>query len=165
MMKSVFLTKTALLVLLAMGAAGPAAGQRFVQAGAGMVPGIGAQVGFVDGRAWYTAEVMLFVDAAVGFLGGEGHVQAATGLGGAVRAMGLARFFTDSEFNYDLDAGLRFGPSLFFAPQDSPEALNPFRLFIEPFGRFSTRLSDRLLVFGEVGMQRPVFRAGVWVPL
>lgn len=143
-----------------------AAQQRFIQGGIAAIPGIGAQVGYVGARSFYTVEGILYVDATPGFAGGEGNVQVAAGLGGAIRPLGVLRTIGDTDQNYDFDIGMRFGPSLFFATNATRSDKNQqFRLILEPFFRFSTRLGNGQLVYVEAGTVRPLLRAGVWFSL
>jgi hypothetical protein len=139
-----------------------ASGQQ-LQAGLAGLPGAGLQIGYIDNQSWYTAEGILYADASRGFFGGDGNIQASLGVGGSIRIFGIARILTGADYAYDIDAGLRFGPSLYFAPEGTPEALNPFRLFVEPFGRYVTRIGTRTHFFAEAGMQRPLLRVGLWV--
>ena len=148
----------------------PAAGQggrlpslRQLQVGLGAVPGIGIQAGYVAPRSFYTIEGMLYTDAVPGFSGGEGSVQVSAGIGAALRPLGILRTFGETNYPYDLDVGLRFGPGLFFAFNETRVSKNQrFSLFLEPFVRFSTRLASGRMVFAEAGIQRPLLRAGLW---
>ena len=152
--------------VMAMLPATSAAQQRFIQTGVAAIPGLGAQVGYVGARSFYTVEGILYVDATPGFAGGEGNVQVAAGLGGAIRPLGVLRTIGDTDQNYDFDIGLRFGPSLFFATNATRSDKNQqFRLILEPFFRFSTRLGSGQLVYVEAGTLRPLLRAGLWFSL
>jgi hypothetical protein len=141
-----------------------ATGQHF-QVGLGALPGAGVQAGYIDDQSWYTAEGMLYADASPGFFTGNGNIQASLGIGGSIRVFGVARFVTGAEYAYDIDVGLRFGPSLYFAREGTPEALNPFRLFVEPFGRYVTRSGSRSHFFAEAGLQRSFLRVGIWLEM
>lgn len=147
-------------------AAGQAPGQRFIQAGAGVIPGIGLQGGYVAPRSFFTVEGMLYVDGSPSFAGGQGSVQLSGGLGGAIRILGILRAVGGPGYqNRDFDVGLRFGPSLFFTVGESSRGENPFSLFLEPFLRATSTLGGNRVFFAELGIQRPVLRAGVWFEL
>lgn len=135
---------------------------RHLQAGFGVLPGVGLQGGVVIPRGFYTVEGLLYVDGSPPFAGGEGSVQVSGGLGGAVRILGILRALGSPRYDdRDLDVGLRFGPSLFFTLGESGRSENPFSLFLDPFVRASSPLGSRRVFFAEVGLQRPILRGGV----
>lgn len=137
-----------------------------IQAGVGVFPGIGLEAGYVATRSFYTVEGALYVDGSPRFAGGEGSVQVAGGLGGAIRILGIMRLLgSPSYVGRDFDFGLRFGPSLFFAVGESSRGENPFSLFLEPFFRATSNFGGDRLYFAELGIQRPFLRAGVWFSL
>jgi hypothetical protein len=140
-------------------------GQNVAQVGVGAIPGVGLQGKFVQPRALYTIEGGLYADFSPSFAGGEGSFHLAGGLGGAIRTFGIARAVGSPGFLSDLDVGMRIGPALFFALGESSRAENPFSLFLEPFARFSTSLGENRIFFGEIGLQRPILRAGLFIPL
>ncbi|MDX1547650.1 MAG: hypothetical protein R3247_11715, partial [Rhodothermales bacterium] len=143
-----------------------AAQQAFAQAGLALVPGAGIQAGYVSARSVYTVEGILYTDISPGFGDGEGSVQVSGGLGGTIRPLGILRTIGNTNQRYDLDVGFRFGPSLFFATNATRSDKNQqFRLVLEPFFRFSTRLQSGRLVYAELGTLRPVLRAGLWFRL
>ena len=153
------------LALFALPSAG-AAQRQIVQAGLAVIPGAGVQVGYVGVRSIYTVEGILYTDISPGFGDGEGSVQVSGGLGGAVRPLGVLRTIGNANPRYDLDVGLRFGPSLFFATNATRSDKNQqFRLVLEPFVRFTSRLQSGRLVYAELGTLRPVLRAGLWIQL
>jgi hypothetical protein len=134
-----------------------------MQAGLALVPGLGAQAGYVQSRSIFTVESIVYVDASPQFAGGEGTVEVSGALGGAIRPLGIPRLIGTAAYPYDFDIGLRFGPSLTFTQGATRAEKNQqFSLFVEPFLRFSSRLSSGRLYFLEAGTQRPLFRAGVF---
>ena len=145
----------------------PLRGQRVVQAGIGLLPGIGLEAGYLLPTSLFMREAVLYVDTSPQFAGGEGSVQVSAGVGGAVRILGIARFVTSQPYTgNDLDFGLRFGPGLFFAIDETRADKNQrFSLFLEPFIRYSTVVAGRRTFFFEAGIQRPLFRAGLWFRL
>lgn len=138
----------------------------FAQVGAAALPGAGGQVGYVSARGFYTVEGLLQASAEPDALGGDGAVQVAAAVGGAVRVLGTVRLFTGTPPTYDLDLGVRFGPGLGFKPDETAADENRrFRLFFEPFARGAWRVSSGAALFAEVGPARPTLRAGLWLRL
>lgn len=143
-----------------------ASGQGHVQVGLGVIPGVGLQAVYVQPRALYTIEGAVYADFSPSFAGGEGSIQLSGAVGGALRAFGIVRALGNPAYsNSDLDVGLRLGPSLFFALGESSRSENPFSLFLEPYGRFATELAPNRTGFIELGLQRPILRAGVMIVL
>lgn len=136
-----------------------------LQLGAAAIPGIGLQGGYVAPRSFYTVEAALYADATPKFSGGEGSLLLSLGLGGAIRPLGLLRMIGNTGYtNYDVDFGLRFGPALFFAFNDTRATKNQsFSLFVDPYLRFTSELKGDRTFFIEAGLQRPLFRAGLWL--
>jgi hypothetical protein len=141
-------------------------GGRYLQFGVGALPGVGIQGGYVAPASFYTVEGVLYVDGSPPFAGGQGSIQVSGGLGGAIRIMGIIRAIgSPDEEGRDFDVGLRFGPSLFFTVGESSREENPFSLFLEPFLRGTSRLGRDHVFFAELGIQRPILRAGIWFSL
>ncbi len=141
-----------------------AAQSSFLQAGAGALPGGGAEIGYVAPGRFYTVEGMLYASRAPA-LDAEGDVLVAAGVGGALRIGEALRIVLGTGGRYGVDAGVRFGPGLFFkADETRAEENQRFRLIFDPFVRFALPLRGRWALFAEAGAQRPVLRAGVWVP-
>lgn len=163
LLASAFLVVASLLVVPA--SAQLETNQNQFQIGLGLIPGVGLQGMFVQPRALYTIEGGLYADFTPPFAGGEGSFHLAGGLGGSIRAFGIARAMGTPGFQSDLDIGMRIGPALFFAIGESSRSENPFSLFLEPFARFSFPLAENRMFFGEIGLQRPVLRAGIFVGL
>ena len=144
----------------------PAAPQSVIQVGLAAVPGAGLVAGYVAPRGFYTVGAMLYADATPSFSGGEGSLLVSLGLGGSIRPLGAARLIANAgDPGYDLDVGIRIGPSLFFPYGESSRKQNPFSLFLEPFVRVESTLGGTRTMFLEVGIQRPIFRGGVWMRL
>ncbi len=138
-----------------------------IQAGVGLLPGFGAQIGYTGARSFYTREVTAFVDITPTFAGGEGSAEVAAGLGGAVRILGIWRTLGNAPYRgYDIDVGLRLVPGVDFAFNESREAKNQrFNLTPDLFVRMVFRLKSNRLLFAEIGVERPKLRAGFWFPL
>ncbi|GIV58778.1 MAG: hypothetical protein D6746_07825 [Bacteroidetes bacterium] len=143
----------------------PAPEGRHVQIGLGLLPSGGLQVGYVALRSFYTQEFILTGDVAPSFGDGEGNVQVAGGLGGALRLFGFERTLGNADYRgYDLDVGLRLGPALLFSFNETRFTKNQrFSLFVNPFFRFSSSFGTNRLFYAEIGLHRPVFRAGLWL--
>ncbi len=156
----------ATLALSAGVARGQDVGQRYLQAGIGAIPGIGIQGGYVAPASFYTVEGILYVDGSPPFAGGQGSIQLSGGLGGAIRILGIVRAVGSPAYDgRDFDIGLRFGPSLFFTVGESSRDENPFSLFLEPFLRATSTFGGDHIFFAELGIQRPILRAGIWFTL
>ncbi len=161
---------TALLLYLALikveRVVAQAPGQQYIQAGAGIVPGIGIQGGYVAPRSFFTVEGIVYVNGSPPFAGGQGSVQVSGGLGGAIRVLGIFRTIGGPGYQgRDFDVGLRFGPGLFFTLGESSRSENPFSLFLEPFLRATSTLGGERLFFAELGIHPPILRAGIWFAL
>jgi hypothetical protein len=167
------LPKSALLVLFLLlfvpqrsAAQSGAAGGAFVQTGLAVLPGVGLEVGYVGPKTIFTVEGLLYIESTPTFLGGPGNAKFSLGLGGAVRPLGVVRTIGETDYAYDIDVGIRFGPSLFFANNATRADKNQqFSLFLEPFARFTTRLNNGRIIFAEAGTQRPFLRLGIWLRL
>lgn len=92
----------------------------------------------------------------------EGSVRAIATVGGALRIMGARRTVLQlAESPWNLDAGLRLGPSILFRFEESRIDRNKrFTLLADPFvragyGRFSL----------ELAVHSPSVRAGFWIPI
>lgn len=138
-----------------------------LQLGAGILPGVGAQAGYVRPRGFYTVEGVLLIDGSPPFAGGEANVQVAAGLGGALRILGILRTIGSPGYvGRNFDVGLRFGPSLFFTfGEESSRRENPFSLYLEPYLRATSTFNGDRIFFAELGIQKPFLRAGVWLEL
>ena len=134
-----------------------------LQVGLAAIPGAGVVAGYVSPRGFYTIDAVVYVDATPSFSGGEGSLLASLGIGGSIRPMGVVRMIANAApADYEVDLGVRVGPSLFFPYGESSRRRNPFSLFIEPFARATAELGRGRTYFVELGIQRPILRAGVW---
>ena len=150
-----------LVILCAAGSSRIAAAQPTVlQLGAGVWPGAGVEVGYVRWGSVYSLEIVLYTAASPWH--SEFPLFVSAGFGGTLRPIGILREIGRVDYDYDLDLGVRVGPSLFFKQDASRADKNrQFSLFIDPFVRYSWAVfpSDRLFV--EVGSQRPRVRLGL----
>ena len=92
-------------------------------------------------------------------------MQLSGGIGGGIRILGIGRTIGNAGYTgYDFDAGLRVGPGLLFAFNETRFTKNTrFNLFIEPFFRFTKMRKGGRVFFVELGLQRPILRAGFWI--
>ncbi len=136
-----------------------------LQLGLSALPGLGAQIGYLDATGLFTREGTLYVDGRPAFFGGEENVEVWLAGGGSIRALGVARLFTDGDFaGYDVDVGIRAGPSLTFVRNATDADKNQqFSFNFEPFLRFVTQLRPGLTVYGEAGPQPSLLRGGLWL--
>lgn len=138
-----------------------------IQVGIGVLPGIGFQVGYVEPAVLYTREIAVYSDVVPKLLGAEGSVQAAATFGASIRVVGIFETLRSlPPQKTHLDVGLRLGPGLKFAFNNTRVAKNQrFTLGVEPFARVSTRLSPKYHFFAEAGVLRPVVRFGAWITI
>ena len=139
------------------------AAQRQLQMGLGGLPGAGVQVGYVTVRSFFTVESQFYIEGVPPSFG-EGNVHFSAGFGGAIRLFGLSRLLGSPAWYvdvFDVDLGLRLGPSLAFAENETPADRNQrFSLFLEPFLRIAPSISEDWALYLEVGPQRPSLRLG-----
>lgn len=84
------------------------------------------------------------------------------GFGGSLRPMGILREIGRADYSYDLDVGIRVGPSLFFKQNASRADKNrQFSLFVDPFVRYSHQVFPTDQIYVELGPQRPRMRLGL----
>ncbi len=141
----------------------PLAAHGQVQAGLAGWPGLGAQVSYINLHSMYTLEagVQLDYDAFASrralYVGGF--------VGAAILPLSIWRTIGQADYGYDLDLGVRFGPSLVFVEQPTRADKNQqFSLFIDPYLRYRKRVGQaRRTIYVEVGPVRPVFRVGFWL--
>ena len=154
----------AVLLFLLLGTPQAAQSQQRVHVGPGIIPGIGAQVAYVQSGRIFTMEGVAYADFAPSLLGdGESTLATAIGFGGSIRILDVLEEFGRSPFpGYHVDAGLRLGPSLRFLLDNQTAATRNtrFSLFFEPFLRASAPFGPRIF-FLELGTQRPLLRGGV----
>ncbi len=156
------------LLLFLVVALTPAAAQtplgKQVQVGAAGLPGVGLQAGYLAAQNFFTREINLVADLSS--FRSNGDVQTALAIGGSVRIMGIGRTIGNAYYRgWDLDVGARIGPGLLFEFRESRADKNRrFSLFLEPFVRVVAR-PGRTAFYAELGAQRPVLRAGFWIPV
>ncbi len=83
----------------------------------------------------------------------------------SLRLFGFERLIGGAAYRgFDVDLGLRAGPGLSFAANETAEERNRrFELAIEPFFRFTTARGRRMAWLAEIGSARPSFRLGMWI--
>ena len=134
-----------------------------MQAGLGVGPGAGAHVAVIQSRSIYTLEVLAAADSEL--WKERTPLYISMGVGVALRPVGVLRIITGAEYEYDLDLGVRFGPTLSFLQKPSRTEKNrQFNLFLDPFLRYIRSFGQQKAYF-EVGPQRPIIRVGLWIPL
>ena len=158
------------LVLLALPGAGAQEGLESttrLQLGVGLLPGTGAFIGYSAPRLTiFTQDAALYADYTPRVVGGSGRLLVAAGVGGSLRVLRIVGIATDFEPGpLDLDAGLRFGPSFFYAffERTAEEEARSFRVMLDTFGRGTLQLGGGRVVFVELGSQAPSLRAGLSV--
>ncbi len=144
-------------------AQGGAVGQRYLQTGVAVFPGVGVQLGYVGPHSIYTLETMIYADGQPSLGSGESTLQLSGGIGAALRPLGVVRTIGNADYRYDFDFGVRFGPSLFFTTGATRADKNQqFSLFLDPFIRFSSRFKNDRIFYIEIGPQQPDLRFGLW---
>jgi len=154
----------AVVATVPVGAAAQTPMGKQVQVGAAGVPGVGLQVGYLAAQNFFTREINLVADLSS--FRSNGDVQTALAIGGSVRIMGIGRTIGNAYYRgWDLDVGARIGPGLLFEFRESRADKNRrFSLFLEPFVRLVAR-PGATIFYVELGAQRPVLRAGFWIPV
>ncbi len=138
--------------------------QRFIQAGGGIVPGIGIQGGYFSRGDFITTEVAGYFHMVPALLGGESTFLFSLGAGGSLRILHILNMAGTTDVpDYQFDAGLRLGPSFFYVV--GGENANPFSLFLDLFVRGARELPDGRTLFVELGIHEPLVRAGFWIRL
>jgi hypothetical protein len=137
----------------------------FFYLGGGTLPGFGGVVTYSTSEFLVlTQEASLYVDYTPRLVGGRGRLLVGAGFGGSVRVLRLLGEVTGFEHGrYDLDTGLRFGPSFFFSffEQTAASKARAYSLFLDPFARGSLQLANGRTLFGEIGRQPPHLRGGL----
>ena len=131
-----------------------------LQAGLGGWPGAGLQAGFVQWGSVYTLEIVLYASSSPW----QDNIPLflSAGFGGSLRPIGILREIGRIDYTYDLDIGIRVGPSLFFRQNATRADKNrQFSLFVDPFVRYSHTVGASSQLFAEVGSQRPRVRLGL----
>ena len=124
-------------------------------------PGIGAQAGYIRPHTIYTLESVIYAEAQPRQR--RSTLVVSGGVGAALRPLGVLRAIGQADYGFDVDLGVRFGPSLLFTAEATRADKNrQFSLFIDPFIRFSSRFSRGRIYFVEMGPLRPTLRVGLW---
>lgn len=137
--------------------------QPHLQVGLGAWPGAGIQLNYVNVHSVYTIETALYGELQPSLGRSRTSVVASGGVGISFRPLGALRVIGQADFGYDLDLGVRFGPSLLFTHRATRSDKNKqFRLFLDPFLRMVKPRSGGGAFYAEIGPLRPVLRFGVW---
>ncbi len=135
-----------------------------IQAGLGAWPGAGIQINYVNIHSVYTIETALYGEIQPSLGGSRASGTASGGVGVSFRPLGALRVIGQADFGYDLDLGVRFGPSLRFTQQATRSDKNKqFRLFLDPFLRLVKPRSGGGAFYAEIGPLGPVLRLGIWL--
>lgn len=135
-----------------------------LQAGLAAGPGAGVQLNYVSVHSVYTVETAFYGELQP--RRSRTSVVASGGVGVSFRPLGALRVVGQADFGYDLDLGVRFGPSLLFRHRATRSDKNKqFRLFLDPFLRVVKPRSGGGAFYAEVGPLRPVLRLGLWLRL
>ena len=137
-----------------------------LQVGLGAVPGAGIQLGYVDVHSVYTIETAFYGELKPSLGRSRAALVTSGGVGVSFRPLGALRVIGQADFGYDLDLGVRFGPSLQFTHRATRSDKNKqFRLFLDPFLRLVKPRSGGGAFYAEIGPLRPVLRLGAWLRL
>lgn len=136
--------------------------------GGGFGPGFGVFAAASDPfLLLLTRETALYADY-VPRVTGSGRLLTSVGLGGGIRVWRVAGVVLDFEPGpYDLDAGLRIGPSFYtaFFEESAASEARAFRVMFDPYVRGAARLGSNRVVFAELGFEAPALRAGLAVSI
>ncbi len=141
---------------------------RFLQAGVSVGPGLGLQAGAaLPAATIFTREAALYADYRFGDRE-EQRLLVGLGVGGSVRVMRILFIIFDyAPGAFELDAGLRFGPSFAFSfiEETAATRARQFRLFADLFARGAIELQSGRLVFTEIGTHSGTVRVGLLLAL
>jgi hypothetical protein len=149
---------------------GPAVSQQArssdtIQLGAGALPAVGLQAGYLDAGDIFTREATVYGHLRPRFRSDEEELQVSAGIGVGLRIIGgLETMTLIYPRIWDIHVGMRFGPSLVFRRNETEAEQNRrFSLFLDPYARFTLTPRGRQTYFLEAGVQKPAIRAGVWL--
>ena len=144
----------------------PSAPSRSIQAGIGVLPGIGVQVGFIDQERMYTRDVVFQAHLQPGLFENSGNVQISGVIGASLQIFGILETIGAIEpRTFDIHVGARIGPGLTFAfDESSLEKNQRFSLTLEPVARAIQTIGGRFY-YVEVGIVRPSIRFGMMLRL
>ena len=129
-----------------------------VQLGLGAWPGAGIQLVYVQAQSVYSLEILVSIDTEL--WKERTPIYLSSGVGTAIRPLGILRVIGQANYPYDLDVGIRFGPALTFLKSPTREEKNrQFSLFLDPYIRYTHQIG-KPIAFLEIGAQRPSIRAG-----
>ena len=136
-----------------------------IQLSAALLGGRGIEVGMVTARSVFTREVIVLLDGEPLVRDVDRQARVVLLPGVSLRVFGFERLFGGAAYRgFDVDLGLRAGPGLSFAGNESPEDRNRrFELVLAPFVRITAAQSRRVAWLVELGSTRPALRAGIWL--
>lgn len=141
---------------------------QFLQVGLTAGPGLGTQVGFaLPAATVFTREAVMYAEYRLGTQE-EQRLLVGLGVGGSLRVLRIAYIIFDyAPGPFELDAGLRFGPSFAFSfiEETAATKARQFRLFADPFVRATVELETGRLLYTELGTQPGSFRIGLVLAL
>ncbi len=139
----------------------------YATTGVAALRGAGITGGVVRARDFFVSEVNLLSDLLPVLDPSRGKRQVVLALGVAVRVFGFERIIGGAAYRgYDIDVGFRVGPGLSFSTRETKASRNTrFSLLVEPYVRYSRKMSPGRIWFFEAGSIRPHFRAGIWFPV
>lgn len=145
--------------------AGPGAGPLEgpgMQAGLGVLPGVGIQVAYFDAERMYVRDVVFYSHVQPGVFENEGNLQVSGSIGVAARIVGILETVgAISPRLFDVHVGARVGPGLTFAFDESVLEKNQrFSLTLEPVVRLVQGVGQRRYYI-ELGIIRPSLRFGM----
>ncbi|MFT5143467.1 MAG: hypothetical protein ACI80V_002711 [Rhodothermales bacterium] len=151
-----------LAVTTAPGAASQALEGTYLVWGPAAIPGVGVSFGAVDLGRFASKEAGLTVEYRPA---GEGGIRTIAVLGGAVRLLGSRQTVLQlPRASLDVDLGIRLGPALFFRFDETTlQRRKRFALIADPFIRIGFQRAGLFSL--ELGIHRPLVRAGFWIAL
>jgi hypothetical protein len=144
------------------GAASQAVEGTYLVWGPAAVPGVGIGLGVVDLGRFASKEAGLTVEYRPA---GRGGVRTIATLGGAVRLLGSRQTVLQlPQALLDVDVGIRLGPALLFRFDETTlQRRKRFALIADPFVRIGIQRAGLFSL--ELGLHRPLIRAGFWIAL
>ena len=151
-----------LYILILLSGPGALAQTSHIQTGLGLWRGVGVHLVHIQVRSTYTLEISTSIDTE--FWQDRNPIYLSSGLGAALRPLGMLREIGQADYPYDIYVGVRFGPALIFQKNPTRAEKNrQFGLFLDPFLRYIKPFGERV-AFIEIGSQRPSLRLGIWIP-
>ena len=136
-----------------------------IQLALATLTGNGLQIGALSARTVYTREVMVLADLDPLWRDTPRRARVVLMPAVSLRLFGFERLVGGAAYRgFDVDLGLRAGPGLSFAANETTEERNRrFELVIEPFLRLTMATGRRMTWLVEVGSARPSFRLGMCI--